>query len=151
MSFKELDNLVRIGILKSQPADQKEFDGLLEAGRTYLTDLRGANLSPRTQFNLAYDAAHAFSLAALIWHGYRPNNTRSVVFQALQHTVGLSPAVWRVLANCHDLRNLAEYHGSFAVDRELLANLLTTADMLQNAIENLGPAPKIEIGGKSSS
>jgi hypothetical protein len=139
MSSKELDNLVRVGILKAQPAEQSEFDGLLEAGRTYLADLRGADLSPRTQFNLAYDAAHAFSLAALIWHGYRPNNTRSVVFQALQHTVGFSPAIWRVLATCHDRRNLAEYHGNFVVDSQLLTSLLATADLLQKAVENLGP------------
>ena len=36
-------------------------------------------------------------------------DNRYLVFQALPHTVGARPELWRVLAKCHDLRNLAEY------------------------------------------
>ena len=95
-------------------------------------------LSPEGQFTLAYDAAHAFSLAALRWHGYR-SDRRYIVFQALQHTLGLKPEVWRVLDKCHQRRNLAEYEGTFEVDNRLLADLLATTDLVRNAVEKLGP------------
>jgi hypothetical protein len=37
----------------------------------------------------------------LRWHGYRLNNKRYVVFQALEHTLGLPAKQWRVLAEAH--------------------------------------------------
>ena len=144
MTSKELDNLVQIGLLKSEPGDQKEFDGLLESGRTRLTDAQVNTLSPESQFTLTYDAAHALSLAALRWHGYRPDKTRYVVFQALQHTLGLKPEIWRVLATCHQRRNSAEYEGTFLVDTQLLADLLTITNRLHEAVEKLGP---VQQGG----
>src|SRR5262245_60118686 len=97
MSSKELDNLVSIGALKLQAADQSEFDELVRSGMARLTDARRPGLSPESQFDLAYNAAHAFALAALRWHGYRPDNRRYIVFPALAHTLGLGPEVWRVL------------------------------------------------------
>ena len=139
MSSTELDNLVRIGSLKSEAADQKEIDALLDMGRTRLADAQVAELSPQSQFTLAYDAAHAFSLAALRWHGYRPDRTRIVVFQALQHTLGLQPEIWRILLKCHERRNEAEYEGIFEVDSQLLKDLLRTADLVRNQVEKLGP------------
>jgi hypothetical protein len=57
-----------------------------------------------SRFDLAYNAAHGLCLAALRWHGYR-SNYRYIVFQVLPHTLGVEPSVWRVLANCHDVRN----------------------------------------------
>jgi RNase P/RNase MRP subunit POP5 len=70
-------------------------------------------LFPSSRFDLAYNAAHAFALAASRLNGYRPEN-RYVVFQALSHTLGLDAKgldakIWRVLAKCHNGRNLAEY------------------------------------------
>ena len=56
-------------------------------------------------FYLAYNAAHAFSLAALRWHGYR-SDSRYLVFQALPHTLELLAATWRVLAKAHEVRNV---------------------------------------------
>jgi predicted nucleotidyltransferase len=58
----ELDNLVRTGALKVEPADQKEFDGLFNSGRTRLADAKKGNLALESQFDLAYNAAHALSL-----------------------------------------------------------------------------------------
>ena len=142
MSSKELDNLVRAGMLKAERGDQNEFDGLLTSGRKRLADACVDGLSPEGQFTLAYGAAHAFSLAALRWHGYRPDQKRFVVFQALQHTLGLKPEFWRVLDKCHSFRNLAEYEGQFDVDKALLADLLRTTALVQAAIEKLGAIPK---------
>ncbi|HXG78632.1 MAG TPA: hypothetical protein VNJ31_04730 [Methyloceanibacter sp.] len=136
-----MDNLVKAGLLKTEPGDQDEFDGLVASGVRRLADARKADLSPESQFDLAYGAAHAFALAAMRWHGYRPNRRRFVVFQALPHTLGLSSELWRVLGKCHNARNLAEYEGSFAVDNQLLTDLLQVARQLEQAVRELGPVP----------
>ena len=60
------------------------------------------------------------SLAALRWHGYRSEN-RYLVFQCLQHTLGLVAEQWRVLALSHERRNAAQYEGHFNVDEKLMA------------------------------
>jgi hypothetical protein len=62
------------------------------------------------RFDLAYNAAHALSLAALRWHGYRPDE-RYIVFQALAHTLQMTPEEWRVLDQAHRRRNRFEYAG----------------------------------------
>jgi hypothetical protein len=73
--------------------------------------------------------AHALSLAALRWHGYRPDK-RYIVFQALAHTLGVPSASWRVLESAHRLRNMVEYEGVATIDRELLdAVLRVTVDV----------------------
>jgi hypothetical protein len=76
-------------------------------------------LSLESRFDLAYNAAHALSLAALRRLGFRPEN-RYIVFHVLPHTLGLGPSVWRVLATAHDLRNVSEYGGQFAANAKLL-------------------------------
>lgn len=139
MSSAELDNLARIGLLKTEPGDQAEFDGLLKSARARLTDAHKADLSTASRFDLAYNAAHAFALAALRWHGYRPDNRRYIVFQALEHSLGVKPAVWRTLDNCHRLRNLAEYEGFFDIDTQMLVDLLQAAQIVGQAVEQLGP------------
>jgi len=142
MSSKELDSLVAVGALKREPGGQNEFDGLVSSGEARLTDAQKPGLSPESQFDLAYNAAHALALAALRWLGYRPNNRRYIVFPALQHTLALKPEVWRVLDKCHGARNLAEYEGNFTVDRQLLADLRVAAETVQVAVRALGPVPK---------
>ena len=82
MPLPPLDNLVRIGQLKAEPPAQAELDGLIRSGRVRLTDAANATLSLESRFDLAYNAAHALSLAALRWHGYRCEN-RYQVFQCL--------------------------------------------------------------------
>ena len=56
-------------------------------------------------------------------HGYRSNH-RYIVFQVLPHTLGLEPAVWRVLAKCHEVRNLGEYEGDLNVDERVVSDLV---------------------------
>jgi hypothetical protein len=139
MSSKELDNPVATDLPKSEPGDQKEFDGLLASGRKRLNDAKKRGLSPESQFDLAYNAAHAFSLAAMRWRGYRPANKRYVVFQALAHTLGIGPEVWSILDKCHGLRNTFEYDGSFNVSNRLLSDLLSAAETVKEHVEKLGP------------
>lgn len=135
-----LDNLLKVGKggLKQEAPSQPEIDGLLRSAKRKLKDAALAGLGDESRFDLAYNAAHAFALAALRWHGYRSDN-RVLVFQALAHTVGFSPAQWRVLDRCHTKRNLAEYEGHFDVDAQLLRELETIASQLEQAVDALGP------------
>ena len=110
MSSPELENLARVGKLKPESGAQSEIDGLVQSGRARLTDAGKRALNIESRFDLAYNAAHALSLAALRWRGYRSEN-RYIVFQILPHTLGLGVDVWRVLARAHDLRNSSEYEG----------------------------------------
>lgn len=62
MPIPALDNLVRIGQLKTEPSAQAEFDGLLRSGRVRLIDAGNPTNSIESRFDLAYNAAHALSL-----------------------------------------------------------------------------------------
>jgi hypothetical protein len=66
MPSKPLDNLVRIGKLKAESPSRLEFAGLVRSGRTRLKDAANTTLHAESRFDLAYNAAHALSLAALI-------------------------------------------------------------------------------------
>ena len=136
-----LDNLVRIGQLKVEPPAQAEIDGLIRSGRVRLGDAQQPQLALESRFDLTYNAAHALSLAALRWHGYRSEN-RYVVFQSLTHTLSLEAAQWRVLDQAHRKRNLAEYEGDLDVDEALLAALLRVVQTVSErvaALEPVGP------------
>ena len=84
----QLDNLVKAGQLKREPPAQAEFDGLVRSGRVRLQDAEKVGLFIESRFDLAYNAAHSLSLAALRWHGYRSEH-RYIVFQTLTHTLAL--------------------------------------------------------------
>jgi len=136
MTSPELENLVRIGKLKREPCSTGEFEGLVMSGATRLADAANEELALESRFDLAYNAAHALALAALRHRGYRSDN-RYMVFQALPHTLGLPSATWRVLAKCHERRNLAEYEGVVNVDDRLMADLMEAAQALLDAVRML--------------
>ncbi len=138
MAHEALDNLVKIQKLKREPADKKEFTGMVAAAATKLKDASLAGLSVDSQFSLAYGAAHALSLAALRWHGYRSEH-RYLVFQCLPHTLGLEKAKWRVLDKCHTCRNLAEYEGHLEIDIQLLKELIEISHELLDLVNALEP------------
>lgn len=138
MASSNLERLAQSGSLKREPGDQQEFDGLVRSGTIRLEDAHLAALSTESRFDLAYNAAHAFALAALRWHGYRSEN-RYLVFQCLPHTLGVDDAVWRVLALCHDRRNRAEYEGNIEIDEQLATDLLQAAKAVQEKVRGLGP------------
>lgn len=140
MTSNELNNLVRSGALKTEPGDQKEFDGLLASGRARLADAQKAGLALESQFDLAYNAAHALSLAAMRWHGYRPDK-RYIVFPSLAHTLGVGPEVWRVLDKAHGLRNSMEYEGALDLSKQIVVDLLKAAVIVRTRVEGLGPVP----------
>ena len=142
MALAELDNLVKINKLKVEPPDQKEFDGLVASAKRRLQDAMVEGLSDEGRFSLAYGAAHALSLAAMRWHGYRSDN-RYLVFQCLQHTIGLDSVKWRVLDQCHRVRNVAEYEGHLEINAQLLKELIEITEELLKMVETLGPVREI--------
>lgn len=89
MSSANLENLARIGKLKREAPDAREFAGLLHSGRVRLADAQHPNLSIESRFDLAYNAAHALSLAALRFHarfyvhGHRVGGTNPSLVEAL--------------------------------------------------------------------
>lgn len=130
-----LENLTGPGkALAREPFDAREFAGLLRSGLARLQDARNAALSLEGRFDLAYNAAHALSLAALRRMGYRASH-RYIVFQVLPHTLALGPEVWRVLSKAHDKRNLGEYEGLLEVDERFVADLITACAAVANAID----------------
>lgn len=142
MTSTELDNMVKTDLLKREPPSKMELDGLMASGRKQLVDAKKPGLSLESKFQLAYNAAHSFALAALRRHGYRPNNKRYVTFQALPHTLGLGPEVGRVLSKCHGIRNSADYDGLFEIDEQLMADLLKMAAVVEAAAAKLPPITK---------
>lgn len=136
MSSKPLDNLVKIGQLKTEPPSASEIHGLLQAARAKLKDSRNKSLSLESQFELAYAAAHSFSLAALRSHGYRSEN-RIQVFQCLIHTTTLSPAQVRILSDAHNKRNLSAYEGEVDVTETLVSSLIEITEELEKICNNL--------------
>ena len=132
-----MENLARsTDALVAEPPDAKEFDRLRERAEARLVDARNANLSLESRFDLAYGAAHALCTAAIRHAGYRAKK-RYIVFQALPHTLGLGPDVWRVLAKCHEVRNLGEYEGDLNVDNRLFADLLVACERVSAAVDAL--------------
>ncbi len=124
--------------LRQEPPDAQEFAGLQRSGLARLRDAANAGLSLEGRFDLAYNAAHALCLAALRRQGYRAAN-RYIVFQVLPHTLGLGAEVWRVLAKCHEVRNLGEYEGDLNIDDRLLTDLLAASKAVAAALETLKP------------
>ena len=55
--------------LRREPPDAQETEGLLRTGRARLKDAANPALALESRFDLAYNAAHALSLAALRQRG----------------------------------------------------------------------------------
>ena len=127
MAHEQLDNLVRIGRLKAEAPAAGEIAGLIRSGLTRLKDAKNDHLSIESRFDLAYNAAHALSLAALRISGYRAES-RYIVFQCLRHTLDFPNEKWRVLDLAHRRRNLSEYEGDVEVDESLVEALIRAAE-----------------------
>lgn len=133
-----LERLAAGKSLAKEPPDAEEFAGLRKSGLARIADAANASVSLEGRFDLAYNAAHALALAALRYHGYRPAN-RYIVFQALPHTLGVGPEIWRVLAKGHEIRNLGEYEGQLNVDERIVTDMVDACRKIARKIEALPP------------
>ena len=138
MSTAQFGNLEKIGQLKQEPPDRKQFDGMIRSARIRLADIDAQGLSEAGRFSAAYGAAHSLAVAALRWHGCRPEN-RFIAFQCLRHTVDLEAGKVRFLGKCHDIRNQAGYEGVLDITPQLLEELIAVTHELLRAVEALGP------------
>jgi hypothetical protein len=136
MPNEKLENLVKIRQLKAEPASKEEIAGLERSGIARLEDSKNADLNKESRFDLAYNAAHALSLAALRAAGYRSEN-RYVVFQCTQHTLNIELEHWRVLDQAHRKRNLAEYEGDIDVDDQLLEALIRVVELIAGKLRDV--------------
>jgi len=114
---------------------------LIRSGLARLEDASNTTLSLDGRFDLAYNAAHALSLAALRWHGYRSEN-RYLVFQTLAHTLKLPSEQWRVLDAAHRKRNYIEYEGVADVDEEIVAAVIRVTREVAARVRKLGPVQR---------
>lgn len=141
MANEHLDNLVRTGSLKAEAAIPGEISGLIRSGVARLRDAGNADLSLESRFDLAYNAAHALSLAALRRAGYR-SNSRYLVFQCLRHTLDFPSEKWRVLDQAHRKRNIAEYEGAAEIDTKLVEALIRVTEEVAARVSDAGAVPE---------
>jgi hypothetical protein len=134
LTTNPLQNLTGPGKpLKEEAPNEEEIAGLLRTGIARLVDAKNDTLAIESRFDLAYNAAHSLCLAALRKAGYRASN-RYIVFQALPHTLGLGPEVWRVLDKCHNARNQAEYEGLVELDERLISDLVKATQIVADTL-----------------
>jgi hypothetical protein len=134
---KPLDNLVGARQLKAEPSSPAEIDALLKRAAGLLSDASNSALGAPSRFSLAYDAAFALATAALRIAGYRVDAARghrSLVFQALPHSVDAPAALWTALSAAHERRNAVEYSAALAPTAAEAGDLLTQAKNLESMI-----------------
>ena len=131
-SFREL---VALGLLCPSPPTLAEVDALTRVGRTRLADAGNPALAPGSRFDLACNAANAFSLAALRWHGYRPN-TR---FYATDLTLGLDAAQCATLEPAWNHAHLANEGDLLAESDISLDQLIHVTQLIAERVAELGP------------
>lgn len=133
MSSDHLVNLVRIGLLDAVPLSPELRDRMLQAAQNRLNDAMHIHNSPETRFDCAYVTIRTVADAALLAQGYRTSTSKpghhQTTLQCLEHTLGLSPAVVRVLDGLRKQRNLSDYDGE-PVSQALLQACLEQAQQL---------------------
>jgi len=83
VNLKNIENLVKMGMLKPEKTNDNEVQGLIHSGRARLKDSEHEFLGEESRFDLAYNAAHSLALAALRLKGYRANNRYVVLLLPL--------------------------------------------------------------------
>lgn len=139
MPAEELENLARIGQLDRVPFSQLLLEKLLVTARSRLADAQREENSTETRFDCAYTAIRAVADAALLKHGFRTATSRpghhQTTLQCLAHTLGVEPAVVRVLDGLRKQRNLSDYDGELITD-QALAECLRQAARLQQIADD---------------
>ena len=128
-----LDNLLKIGRLKTHETDADEIGNLLAAAKRNLADSRAENISIENRFDAAYKCIMQCSLAALMANGFRPDTKvpghHQTVIQSLPKTIGMDRARVAVLDALRNKRNLSDYTGK-EIDSASLATCIEEAERL---------------------
>lgn len=131
----KLDALVKVKALHIESSDVDEIESLVASGKNRLMDAQNMSLNIESRFDLAYNASHSLALAGLRKNGYR-SSKRYLVFQCLEHTLGIPPEQWRVLDNAHKKRNHAEYEGVFDVSEDLVNSVIKVSITILSLLES---------------
>lgn len=130
-----LENLLKIGQLKSHATDSTEIQRLLSAARRNLADAHVEAVSPETRFDAAYKAIMQAALVALMAHGFRPDTNRPghhmTVLQSLPITIGLPSGRMTVLDALRRKRNLSDYTGEDIDDISIQNCILEAGRLLR--------------------
>jgi len=133
-----LENLARVGKVKSHKTTREEITRLLSAARRSLKDARLAGISAESKFDLAYKVVMQCALAALMANGFRPSTTEpghhAMVIQSLPKTIGLPNERMIVLDGLRKKRNLSDYTGDEVSNEEARA-CLRAAEELSAIVE----------------
>jgi len=136
-----LANLARIGQLDTVPFSQALMDKMLATAQSRLLDARRTENSTETRFDCAYTAIRAIADAALLKHGYRTSTSKpghhQTTIQCLVHTLGVDPAVVRVLDGLRKQRNLSDYDGELVTDQALAECIQQAIRLQQMAVTTL--------------
>ena len=110
-----LQNLLRIGKLKTHTVTAREIRQLLAAVERNLADAAVAQVSDETRFDAAYKAVMRCALAAMLAEGYRPSTSEPghhvTLIQSLPLTLGVANEAWIVLDALRRKRNANDYTG----------------------------------------
>jgi hypothetical protein len=110
-----LENLAKIGQLKSHTPEAEEIERLLTAAQRNLRDARVTSISAETRFDAAYKGIMQSALSAMMMHGYRPDTNRPghhmTVIQSLSLTIGIEAKRIVVLDALRRQRNVSDYTG----------------------------------------
>jgi hypothetical protein len=110
-----LENLLRVGKLKAQPADADEIARLLESAERALRDAAVPGLSSDTRLDVAWKAITQVALAAMRMQGFRPSTSEpghhQLLVQALPKTAGIAAERTAVLDAYRKARNQSDYRG----------------------------------------
>jgi hypothetical protein len=111
-----LENLLKIGQLKTHAPERAEIAKLLQAAQRNLTDAAKSDNSTETRFDCSYKAIMQGALVALQATGYRPDTKRPghhmTVIQSLPLTIGMEGSRVAVLDKLREKRNLSDYTGA---------------------------------------
>lgn len=132
-----LENLLKIGQLKSHVTDAIEIGRLLEAARRNLADANVREISSETRLDTADKAIMQAALVALMANGYRPDTNRPghqmTVLQSLPTTIGLPANRIVVLDALRRKRNLSDYMGE-DIDEVSADNCIHEAEQLLSEV-----------------
>jgi len=129
-----LQNLLRIGRLKTHSPSPAEVQRLLAAIDRNLMDASVAAISDETRFDVAYKAIMQCALVAMMASGFRPSTSEpghhQTLLQSLPLTLGLANDRWVVLDALRRQRNANDYTGQ-PIGSATLADCLAQAQALR--------------------
>ena len=67
----------------------------------------------------------------------------AILSSSCPRTLGLGPEVWRVLAKCHELRNLGEYEGDLQVEERIVVDLIAACEKVEMKVLALAPIKEV--------